>query len=283
MPFARTSDNIRLHYEVTGRPSAPPVLMIQGLGAEKNAWNLQRVAMATRFRLIAFDNRGVGRSDKPSGSYHLDQMADDAIAVLDAAGFNDVHVLGASMGGVISQILAVKNPHRVRSLTLACTASRNHQWRRDLLQHWADTAEHRGMHALGHQAAQWVIGPRSLRRILPTLGWLGPLAAMRPSAPFVSQVQALLSNDDSLTEALSTITAPTMVIVGNQDILTPRGDSEEIAERIANSELVVISGAAHGLMIEHAATFNRVLIEFLQRVERESKSQRDSALTTLAS
>jgi 3-oxoadipate enol-lactonase len=256
--------------------------MIQGLGAEKNAWNFQRVAMATRYCMIAFDNRGVGRSDKPSGPYELEQMADDAIAVLDASGLNDAHIVGVSMGGVISQIIAVKYPDRVRSLTLACTASHNHQWRRDLFQHWADTAEHRGMHALGHQAAQWVIGPRSLRRILPTLGWLGPLASMRPAAPFVSQLQALLSTDESLNIALSTITAPTLVIVGNQDILTPRGDSEEITERIANSELVVISGAAHGLMIEHARTFNRVLIEFLQRVERSSKPQNDCALTTLA-
>lgn len=272
MPFASASDNIRLHYEVVGRPSGPPVLMIQGLGADKNAWNLQRAAMATRYRIIAFDNRGVGRSDKPSGPYKLEQMADDAINVLDAAGFNDVHVVGASMGGVISQIIAVKHPHRVRSLTLACTASRNHPWRHDLLQHWANTAEHKGMRALGHQAAQWVIGPRSLRRILPTLGWLGPLASMRPSAPFVSQVQALLSNDDSLNDALSMITAPTLVVVGNQDILTPRGDSEEIAERITNSELVVISGAAHGLMIEHAGTFNRVLIQFLQRIEQSANN-----------
>ena len=272
MPFAQTSDNIRLHYEVLGRRSGAPVLMIQGLGADKNAWNLQRVAMATRFRMIAFDNRGVGRSDKPPGPYNLEQMADDAVTVLDAAGLSDAHVVGASMGGVIGQIIAVKYPDRVRSLTLACTASRNHPWRHELLQHWATTAQVRGMSALGRQTAQWVIGPRSLRRILPTIGWLGPLAAMRPSAPFVSQVQALLSHDESLHAAISTIKTPTLVIVGNQDILTPRGDSEEIAEQISNSELVVISGAAHGLMFEHAGTFNRVLIEFLQRIERSANS-----------
>ena len=64
-----------------------------------------------------------------------------------------------------------------------------------------------------------------------------------------------------------------MVIVGTQDILTPRGDSEEIAERIPNAELVVISGAAHGLMMEHSATFNKILIEFLQRIEAERVAQ----------
>jgi 3-oxoadipate enol-lactonase len=83
----------------------------------------------------------------------------------------------------------------------------------------------------------------------------------------VSQIDAILNTREDLVDQLSTITAPTMVIVGNQDILTPRGDSEEIAERIPNAELVVISGAAHGLMMEYSSTFNRILIEFLQRTE----------------
>ena len=110
MPFVTTADNTRIHYEVTCRPGATPVLMIQGLGASKNGWNLQRAAMATRFRIIALDNRGAGRSDKPTSAFTLEQMADDAIAVLDAAGVEDAHIVGASMGGVISQIIAVKYP-----------------------------------------------------------------------------------------------------------------------------------------------------------------------------
>ena len=83
MPFVSALDGTRIHYEVTGRVGRTPVLMIQGLGASKNAWNLQRIAMATRFRIISFDNRGAGRSDKPTEPFTLEQMADDAIAVLD--------------------------------------------------------------------------------------------------------------------------------------------------------------------------------------------------------
>ena len=137
MPFVHATDGTRIHYEVTGKSGATPVLMIQGLGASKNAWNLQRIAMATRFRIISFDNRGAGRSDKPTEPFTLEQMADDALAVLDAAGIETAHVVGASMGGVISQIVAVKYPYRVRSLTLVCTACRNHPWRQELLQAWA--------------------------------------------------------------------------------------------------------------------------------------------------
>ena len=267
MPFVHATDGTRIHYEVTGKSGATPVLMIQGLGASKNAWNLQRIAMATRFRIISFDNRGAGRSDKPTEPFTLEQMADDAIAVLDAAGIDTAHVVGASMGGVISQIVAVKFPHRVRSLTLVCTACRNHPWRQELLQSWAKTAADKGMIEVGKEAAQWVMSPRSFRRLVPAFTWMGPLAALRPRHSFVSQIDAILNTREDLVDQLSTITAPTMVIVGNQDILTPRGDSEEIAERIPNAELVVISGAAHGLMMEHSSTFNRILIEFLQRTE----------------
>ena len=267
VPFVSALDSTRIHYEVTGRVGRTPVLMIQGLGASKNAWNLQRIAMATRFRIISFDNRGAGRSDKPTEPFTLEQMADDAIAVLDAAGIETAHVVGASMGGVISQIVAVKYPQRVRSLTLVCTACRNHPWRQELLQSWAKTAEEKGMIEVGKEAAQWVMSPRSFRRLVPAFTWMGPLAALRPRHSFVSQIDAILNTREDLVDQLSTISAPTMVIVGNQDILTPRGDSEEIAERIPNSELVVISGAAHGLMMEHSSTFNKILIEFLQRTE----------------
>jgi 3-oxoadipate enol-lactonase len=267
MPFVHATDGTRIHYEVTGKSGATPVLMIQGLGASKNAWNLQRIAMATRFRIISFDNRGAGRSDKPTEPFTLEQMADDALAVLDAAGIETAHVVGASMGGVISQIVAVKYPYRVRSLTLVCTACRNHPWRQELLQTWAKTAADKGMIEVGKAAAQWVMSPRSFRRLVPAFTWMGPLAALRPRHSFVSQIDAILNTREDLVDQLSTITAPTMVIVGNQDILTPRGDSEEIAERIPNAELVVISGAAHGLMMEHSSTFNRILIEFLQRSE----------------
>ncbi len=99
------------------------------------------------------------------------------------------------------------------------------------------------------------------------MGWLGPLALGRPSHAFANQVDAILNVDTSLAHELENIEVPVLVLAGNQDILTPRGDSEELAERIPTAELVVISGAAHGFMVEHATTFNRVLLEFLGRAE----------------
>jgi 3-oxoadipate enol-lactonase len=273
MGYARAADGARIHYEVFGRCGAPAVLMIQGLGADKHGWDMQRFVLARHYRVIAFDNRGAGRSDKPFGVYSIEQMADDAVAVMDDAGVVAAHVVGASMGGAISQVLAVRHPDRVLSLTLACTACRNHPWRRELLERWAQTALDRGMGAMTSEAARWVIGPRSFRRLVPAFGWLGPLALGRPAHSFVAQVRAILAADETLAEELTSITVPTLVIVGNQDILTPRGDSEEIADRIPGAELVVISGAAHGFMVEHASTFNKILQDFLRRAAKALPAQ----------
>lgn len=277
MPYVRASDGCRINYEVTGRKSAPPVLMIQGLGMDKHGWTLQRLALSWRYRMIALDNRGSGRSDKPHGNYDLGQMAADAVAVLDDVGVDRAHVVGASMGGAIAQIVAVMHAERTRSLTLVCTACRNQEWRRELLSGWAEKAERDGVGAMAGQAARWVIGPRSFRRVVPVLGWLGPLGFGRSSEAFAGQVAAIVAADDSLADLLGTITVPAMVIVGNQDILTPRGDSEELAERIPTAELVVISGAAHGLMIEHASTFNRILGDFLDRAEKTFQAGADAS------
>jgi 3-oxoadipate enol-lactonase len=279
MPYARAADGVRIHYEELGRRGAPVVLMIQGLGADKHGWDMQRYLLALRYRVIAFDNRGAGRSDKPFSAYSLEVMSDDAIAVLDACAVDQAHVVGASMGGALTLLLAVRHPQRVLSLGLVCTAGRHHQWRRELLDSWAAAATEQGMGAMSGKAARWVIGPRSFRRLMPVFGWLGPLGLNRPAHAFVAQVRAILAHDDSTAELFDEITAPAIVIVGNQDILTPRGDSEELAERLPNAELVVISGAAHGLMFEHATMFNSVLCEWLRR---QTGAQRSLARDAVA-
>jgi 3-oxoadipate enol-lactonase len=264
MAHTRAADGTRLHYEVLGWPGAEPLLLIQGLGADMGGWLMQRYVFSTRYRTIALDNRGAGGSDKPFGRYSLAQMADDAVAVLDAAGIESAHVMGASMGGAIAQLVAVHHPERVRSLVLACTACRHHPWRRELLAEWAAIANERGMREVTRRSMRWLVGPRSLRRYWPALGAIGPLAMRIPPYAFAAQIRAILDADDDERFALAGITAPTLIIVGNQDILTPRGDSEELAELIPDAELVVIAGAAHGFMVEHATTFNSVVGNFLR-------------------
>jgi 3-oxoadipate enol-lactonase len=272
MPYATASDGVRLHYDVFGRRNGEPLLMIQGLGADSRGWGLQRWAIGRRYRGIVFDNRGVGRSDKPAGDYDMAQMAEDALSVLDAAGYESAHVMGASMGGVIAQVVAVLHPHRVRSLILACTACRHLPWRRELLEDWAAVAQAEGMRAFAARNLRWLIGSRSLRRFWPAFGVLTPIAISAPEHAFISQVHAILDMDDGLRVLLPTVIAPTLVLVGSQDILTPQADAEENVELIPDSELAVVQGGAHGFLVENFNTFNRLVLEFLDRVSAEQHS-----------
>ncbi len=267
MAFTRASDGTRIHYEVAGSRRGEPVLLVQGLGTDLRGWAFQRFALGRRHRLYLVDNRGVGRSDAPSGPYDLEVMVADARAVLDAEGVPSAHVVGASMGGVIAQLLAVQSPERVRSLVLACTACSHQQWRRDLLAGWAELATTRGMGAVSAKALRWLIGPRHRRRFGLPLSVLAPLVLNASPAAFASQVAAILGQADETAEALAAVTAPTLVVVGTQDVLTPMADAEELVERIPGAELVVLSGASHGLMLDRAGEFNAVVLDFLASVE----------------
>jgi 3-oxoadipate enol-lactonase len=261
---ATAADGTKISFDQLGRSGSEPLVMIQGLGASRNGWSMQRVPMSTHYRTIALDNRGVGRSDKPRSAYDLLAMADDVVAVMDECGVESAHVMGASMGGVMAQLVAIRHPDRVRSLVLACTACRHHRWRRELLAEWASIALDRGMREVAKRSMPWLVGPRSLRRFSPLLGLVGPLATSAPAYAFAAQCRAILDMDDTTArEQLAHVRTPTLVVVGSQDSLTPRGDSEELAEMIPGAELVVVGGAAHGLMVEHATTFNRVVLEFL--------------------
>ena len=268
MPFTVATDGTRIHYEVTGRGDGEPLLLIQGLGADMKGWVAQRYALSRRYRLVLVDNRGAGRSDKPDGPYDLEEMAGDAVAALDAEGIHSAHVLGASMGGVIAQIMAVRYPDRVRSLVLSCTACHHHEWRVELLESWAELADTNGMRALTGEAIRWLVGPRHHVRFKVPFGLLGPLVLNIPAHAFAAQARAIIAMSDDVRNELRHIDVPTLVIVGTQDILTPLADSEELVELIPGAELSIVSGAAHGLMIEAANAFNDRVLDFLDRVTK---------------
>src|ERR1700755_1861962 len=102
------SDGTAIHYHAWGAREKPALLLVQGLGCDAHGWVLQRLALSREYRCIALDNRGVGRSGAPPGPYSIEQMARDCVAVLDAEAISKAHVMGLSMGGVVSQLLAIK-------------------------------------------------------------------------------------------------------------------------------------------------------------------------------
>lgn len=266
MPDVTTSDGTRIHYQRFGNTEGEPMLLIQGLGADSGSWLLQRFPFGKSFRCIAPDNRGAGKSDVPPGPYDLEVMATDLLAVLDAEGIDSAHVVGVSMGGIIAQILAVRHPDRVRSQVLSCTACHHHQWRRDLLADWAEVARTSGMRSFLGDGLRWIVGSRSMRRFWPAMRLFGPIAFDISAEAFVAQIEAILAMDDGLRAELVEIGVPTLVIVGSQDVLTPQGDSEELAALIPGSRLAVVRGGAHGFMVEKASAFNATILDFLDEV-----------------
>lgn len=264
MPYRHTSDGLRIRYDVRGRADGEPVLLVQGLGTDSRGWLLQRRALtAAGHRVVTLDNRGVGRSDKPLDGYDLERMALDCVEVLDDVGIDRAHVVGASMGGVIAQIVAVRHPERVASLVLACTACRHHEWRRELFAEWAEMARRDGMRTWARHHLRWIVGPRSLRRFGAGFGLLAPVFMSAPAYAFAGQLDAILAVDDGLRHELAGVTAPTLVVVGSQDTLTPQADAEELAELIPGARIAVVRGGPHGFMVEAAPGFNRALLGFL--------------------
>ena len=271
MPKAIAGDGVDIYYETWGR--GEPLLLIPGLGGDLRIWAFQRLFFGRRYRCIAIDNRGAGRSAKPPGPYSLEQMAADAAAVLDQEGVERAHVLAYSMGSYAAQMLAVQHPERVRSLVLAATAGCHHDWRRELLEGWAATAETQGVHVMARRAFPWLLGPRTARRFGLWINLLWPVILQQPAHAFVAQVDAVLDASWENLPRLGEIVAPTLVGAGDEDRLTPPEDGELLARLVPGARFATIPGAGHSLMLEAAPDFNDEVLRFLSQV-RQSEAAR---------
>src|SRR5216683_5128956 len=141
-----SAEGAEIYYETSG--SGDPLLLIMGLGADSRGWTMQMHAFAEKYRVIAFDNRGVGKSSVPPPPYTTKQMARDALAVLDAEEIARAHVLGVSLGGTIAQELVLAAPDRVRSLALGSTWAGPSEWRSRLREMQLGILDTQGVEAL---------------------------------------------------------------------------------------------------------------------------------------
>ena len=269
MARAQAADGTVIYYETWGRRDGEPLLLISGLATDLRIWACQRLVFGRRFRCIAVDNRGSGRSDKPDGPYTLEQMAADAVAVLDAEGVGRAHVVGHSMGSYIAQVMAVGYPERLRSLTLAGTACRHVPWRMELLERWREIARTRGVHTWARRAFPHLLGPRTAWTLGLFINLLWPILLQQPAHAFDGQLEALLGAPDGQRGRLAEVDAPTLVVCGARDTLTTPADAAEVAALIPDARLVTLKGAGHGLMLEAAPDFNAAVLDFLASVERQ--------------
>jgi len=259
MPFVE-NQVARIYWDEQGHGT--PVLLIMGLGYPSYMWHRTRPALATNYQTIAFDNRGVGRSEVPIGPYPIALMASDAAAVLDAAGIESAHVFGVSMGGMIAQEFALQYPKRVLSLILGCTAAGGPT---------AVRAEPEAAQMLmtrdkmsPEQAAEASV-PFIYDSITPRERIDEDIAIRRPWFPrpaaYTAQLQGILAWE--AYSRLSGIAVPTLVIHGESDRLVPPGNAKLIAERIPGAKLVIIPHASHLFLTDQTEVSHRIILQFL--------------------
>jgi 3-oxoadipate enol-lactonase len=263
MPYA-DANGVRLYYEQEG--SGPDLVLIMGLGAHLGAWALQRPDLSRHFRVTAFDNRGAGRSDAPDEPYSIAGMADDTVALMTSLGIARAHVVGASMGGMIAQELAIRHPDRVDGLVLACTRAKAGPLRE-----------------LMAPVDRW-LREQGLDRIqlaLLTMPWGRTAAFMSDQEkvlkqlelvrmdPYPMQLHAYLRQHSAVMAhdtlgRLGSIRARTLVLVGAEDVLTPPAESRVLAAAIPGARLVELPRGGHGFTGEYPDEFNAAVIDFLK-------------------
>ena len=259
MPFIE-NQGARIYWDEQGH--GVPVLLIMGLGYPSCMWHRTRPVLAAHHRTIAFDNRGIGKSDVPAGPYPIPLMASDAAAVLDAVEIGSAHLFGVSMGGMIAQEFALQYPKRVRSLILGCTAAGGAT---------AVRAEADAMQMLKtrdkmtpEQAAEAAV-PFIYDAATPRERIDEDIAIRRPWFPrpeaYTAQLQGILAWE--AYSRLSGIAAPTLVIHGETDRLVPPGNAKLIADRIPGAELVMIPHASHLFLTDQTEIAHRAILGFL--------------------
>jgi len=254
-------NGIDIHCTIEG--DGPWVTLSHSLACNLSMWDEQARLLAARYRVLRFDTRGHGGSDAPEGPYTLEQLADDAHALLDALGIERTHWVGLSMGGMIGQTFALRHPGRFDSLLLADTTSRRPP---DAAQMWGErirAARAGGMQAvLDSTLARWFTAPFRAARpdVMARIG-AGILAT--PVAGFAGCCEAISRVD--LLDRLKEIDCPVLVLVGDQDHGTPPHMARAIHENLPGSELVIVESASHLSNVEQPEAFNRALLDFLAK------------------
>lgn len=259
MPYADNS-GVKIYWEERGE--GDPVLLIMGLGYALDMWYRTAPVLSQRYRTISFDNRGVGRSDVPTGPYLMQAMAADAAAVMDSAGVARAHVFGISMGGMIAQEVALQYPERVRSLILGCTSHGG------LEAVPADAEVIATLMARGTMSAEdgvramvpFIYDPSTPRERIEE-----DLEIRRRTFPtaagYFAQVQGIFAFE--ARHRLPQIKVPTLVVHGESDRLVPPENGRRIAKLIEGATLVMISQASHIFPTDQPEAAHQAILNFL--------------------
>ena len=255
------ANEINIYYEQSGH--GPDLVLVSGLSVDHTMWNVNQ--FSDRFRVLVFDNRGVGQTDTPEGPYNMSMFVGDTIALCNALGIKKAHFVGHSMGGHIAQYLAAHYPDRINKLVLACSEQifstisyfatkiqielrKYHIPRKILIENYLPVL---------FSSTFLEDKNRIEAYIHDSLNKLNP----QSDKGFIAQVEALRTHDTK--DLLSKIHCPTLVIGCENDLLTPLENSKLLAKHIANATLEVIRDCGHAPFIEKPEEFYKIIRDFL--------------------
>jgi 3-oxoadipate enol-lactonase len=251
-------DGCRLSYAVDGPPQAPALLLSAALGTTAAFWEAQMPVLTHGFRVIRYDTRGHGLSSAPEGDYTIEQLGRDAVAILDAAEAPHARICGLSLGGLTAIWLAIYASSRVDKIVVANTAARIGS--RTFWQERIDVIRSQGLAPVVESGPlRWfsegfrsrhpeiVASAQRMQAGCSPHGYAGCAAALR---------------DADLRDAIGAITAPTLVLTGRYDPVTPPGDGAAICARIARARMIELD-AAHLSNLEQPSAFNAAVLDFL--------------------
>src|SRR5262245_7798347 len=265
-------DGCRIWYEVTG--SGPYLLQIPGMFFAHANFGLVTSAMAERFTVIDFDQRGTGLSGRPAQSYSIESWADDCALLLDALGVERAHVHGTSAAGMVAMRFAAAHPERVDRLVVDCSAARLDFAGRAMCELWKALARAYG---LGSRELALSVATQACSRTFldgehgeETVESIrGLIERNCTPATFDAVCDAMIAVD--LADDLARIHAPTLVTVGSEDTMTPLDQGPQglgnraIADLIPNAELHVFEGVGHANLLEAPELTTQVVVDFLER------------------
>lgn len=258
---AATVNGIAIHYEITGQ--SEPLILIEGLGTATWLWWKQVPELSRRYRVIAYDQRGVGWSDKPDEPYTIPMLADDLAGLMDALTIKRAHVLGISLGGFVAQEFALKYPERVQRLILCSTSVGG--------THAIPPAPEMVVALLTPVAGQNDLRERVALSLSPAYAAAHPedvdhMVAARldnPQPAYAYSRQLMSSAAWTSRDRLGQILAPTLILAGTADTVVPPGNAELLAAAIPHAEMRLLEGAGHLINVEQTSEFNKEVVEFL--------------------
>lgn len=264
MPTAQIN-GITLNYQIDGPDTAPEtIVLINGLADDLESWGFQIPALVEAgFRVLRFDNRGIGKSDSPAGAYSSRLLADDAKALVDLLGLKGFHLMGVSMGGMISQEYALAYPGDLKSVTLACTYGKADAFCQTMFAMWADLAKATSVPFVMRDVALWAFtGLFFEDRPEDAAAFAEAMAALPMSLDaYLSQLAVIQGHDT--TDRLSQIKVPTLVLAGEEDILIPVRLSKKLQEAIPGAEWATVLGG-HACLWESPEPFNTTFIDYVR-------------------